>query len=64
MSASMTNAVTHEQDHAYGFERVEAAIKMVSGEPTLGSNPPGNMLAAAHERRVFRASDPQRTLSH
>jgi hypothetical protein len=63
ISASIDDAVTHEHEDAYGFEWVETALKLVSGEPTLGSRPPWNLLAAANRRRVLRPSDPQRTLS-
>jgi hypothetical protein len=63
ISASIDDAVTHEQEDAYGFEWVETALKLVSGEPTRGSRPPWSVLAAANGRRVLRTSDPQRTLS-
>jgi hypothetical protein len=63
ISASIDDAVTHEQEDAYGFEWVETALKLVSGESTRGSRPPWSMLAAANGRRVFRPSDPQRTLT-
>jgi hypothetical protein len=58
------DAVTHKQEHAYGFEWVEAAIEMVSGEPALGSSPLWSVFDSANGRRVFRASNSQRTLSH
>jgi hypothetical protein len=38
--AAVDAAATHEQEDAYGYEWVEAARKLVSGEPTLGSRPP------------------------
>jgi hypothetical protein len=63
ISASIDDAVTHEEEDAYGFEWVETALKLVSGEPSLGFGPPRNLLAAANGGLMFGASDSQRTLS-